>query len=145
VPCGGEDSCQGDSAVPRSIGNAQGSETLDRCDDLQAGQTHEHTLDDIYSRIALGRCLQDCVSLILWSVVSPRAASVPRVALSPRLRCAGTLVGGYFTGSFSTDGGSLSKTALRWYFARWLLHGQLQYRGWRCVQDCVHRRESVRL
>jgi hypothetical protein len=105
------------------------SETLDRCDDLQAGQTHEHTLDDRYSQIALGRCLQDCLSLILWSVASPRPASVPRVALSSRLwcagtlpvaihgqiqpqtRCAGTLVGGYFTGNFSTEGGVVSKTA----------------------------------
>jgi hypothetical protein len=32
-----------------------------------------------------------------WSVATSREASAPRVALSPRLRCAGTLVGGYFT------------------------------------------------
>jgi hypothetical protein len=27
--------------------------------------------------------------------------------------------------------------ALRWYFSRWLVHWQVQHRGWRCLQDCV--------
>ena len=33
------------------------------------------------------------------------------MALPPRLCCPGSLVGGYFTGSFSTEGGAVPKTA----------------------------------
>jgi hypothetical protein len=47
-------------------------------------------------------------------------------ALSTGLR----LVGGQSTGSYSTEGGTVSKMVLRWYFGRWLVHGQLQHRGW---------------
>jgi hypothetical protein len=50
------------------------------------------------------------------------------VAPSPRHR-ADILVGGYFTRSFSTEGGTVSKTALRWYFGRWLLHAQFSTEG----------------
>jgi hypothetical protein len=79
-----------------------------------------------YSEIALGRCLQDCI-----------------------------LVCGYLTGSFSTEGSTVSKSAFRWYFwsvdtlraasaprvalcprvrfagtfGLWILYGQLQHRG----------------
>ena len=70
VPRGGEDSCQGDSAVPLSIGKHK-SQGLDRCDDLRAGQISRHL----------------------------------------RLRCASNVVGGYFTGRLSTEGGAVSKTA----------------------------------
>jgi hypothetical protein len=57
-------------------------------------------------------------------MANPRTASAPRVALSPRLRCAGTLVGYQSTGKFGTEGGAVSETALRWYFGRWLVHGK---------------------
>jgi hypothetical protein len=39
VPRGGEDSCQGDSAVLLSIWKHK---SLDRCDDLRAGQSSRH-------------------------------------------------------------------------------------------------------
>ena len=67
--------------------------------------------NDGYSGIALGHCVH-------W------------------LRCADTLVNGQSLGSLSTEDGTVSKTALRWYFGRWPAHGQVRYRGWRCVQDC---------
>jgi hypothetical protein len=41
--------------------------------------------------------------------------------------------------------GTLSKTELPRHFGGWLLYGQLQHRGWRCLQDSVHRRRSVHL
>jgi hypothetical protein len=91
---------------------------------------------------ALGRwgavyCLQHFVALILLPGGSPRAASIPRVTRSTRLRCAGTLVGCYFMGTRNTESGTVHKTTFRWYFGRWSVHGKLQHRGWGCLRDCV--------
>jgi hypothetical protein len=64
-------------------------------------------------------------------MANPRTASAPRVALSPRLRCAGTLVGYQSTGKFGTgtEGGAVSETTLRWYFGRGLVHGKFSTEG----------------
>jgi hypothetical protein len=109
VKIGAEDSCQGDSAVPHSIGNAQSRKawidaTIRELDRL------ESTLETIDTPGQRRGCLQDCVGAnTLVGGQCPRAASASRVAL------------------FSTDGGTVSD------------------RGWRCVQDCVHRRGRVHL
>jgi hypothetical protein len=89
VPCGGGDSCQGELAVPVSIGKAHGWK-----DWIGATIYELDRLTSTLETIVLGRSLQDYVALVLWSVTSRRADSKSRVALSPRLRSAVTLVGG---------------------------------------------------
>jgi hypothetical protein len=79
----------------------------------------------------VGRCVYDCVALVLWSMAWPWTASAPRSPLSPRLRCAGTLVDCQSMGKFGTgtEGGAVSETALRWYFGRGLVHGKFSTEG----------------
>jgi hypothetical protein len=81
--------------------------------------------------------LQDCGALELWSVASSRAPAMLRVALSISLPFASILVGGQSTGSFSTEVGAVSKTALYWCFGRWPVHGHLQHLRWRSVRNGV--------